>query len=199
MIARARIVAVLAFLGAGALSLISSTQTWILVTLSDGAQEQLAVSGGAALPLLAPLSLTTLALGGALSIAGPVLRYVFGALGAAVGAGLVWLTVPAVFAPPLSTVSAAISTATGIGGEDAVSALVAGLTTTPWPSLTLAAAVLLSAAAVGVLATARSWSDSGRRYRSRGDVRTAPSGPLDPIDSWDDLSHGEDPTARPLD
>ena len=50
-------------------------------------------AGAAALPVLAPLSLAVLALGGALSIVGLVLRYVFGALTVADrGACWRWLT-----------------------------------------------------------------------------------------------------------
>ena len=56
------------------------------VTLNDGAQQTLAVPGSDALPVLTPLSLAALALGAALSIAGPVVRYVFGALGLAIAA-----------------------------------------------------------------------------------------------------------------
>ncbi|MFH5905902.1 hypothetical protein ACHM19_15340, partial [Clostridium perfringens] len=42
---------------AGALGVISSTQTWIDVTLADGAQQTLAVPGADAVPVLTPLSL----------------------------------------------------------------------------------------------------------------------------------------------
>ncbi len=60
---RARSTAVLAMLAAGALGVIASTQTWIDVTLDDGAQQTLAVAGADALPVLTPLSLAALALG----------------------------------------------------------------------------------------------------------------------------------------
>ena len=77
---RARLLAVTVVLAVGALGIISSTQTWLAVTLRQGPDSALLVPGAAALPVLAPLSLAVLALGAALSIVGLVLRYVFGAL-----------------------------------------------------------------------------------------------------------------------
>ncbi len=46
---RGRSTAVLAMLAAGAIGVIASTQTWIDVTLDDGAQQTLAVPGAEAL------------------------------------------------------------------------------------------------------------------------------------------------------
>jgi hypothetical protein len=46
------------------------------------------------------------------------------------------------------------------------------------------------------LATAHRWRSGGRRYqRERGHADSG-SRPHDAIDAWDDLSHGDDPTAR---
>ena len=77
---RARMYAVLGFLLAGGVGIISSTQTWITLHRSDAAAPLL-VSGAEVMPLLAPLSLAVLALGGALSIAGRALLYVFAVIG----------------------------------------------------------------------------------------------------------------------
>ena len=65
MTARARLLCVAAIVLAGAIGVISSTQTWLVVTLA-GAEHELTVPGAAAVPVLAPLSLAVLALGGAL-------------------------------------------------------------------------------------------------------------------------------------
>ena len=52
---------------------------------------------------------------------------------------------------------------------------------------------VLFLAAVMVLLTGRRWKTGGRRYRTG--AATAPAdGPIDPIDSWDELSRGTDPT-----
>ncbi|GAA2954574.1 MULTISPECIES: Trp biosynthesis-associated membrane protein [Microbacterium] len=194
MIARARLIGVVGFLIAGATGLISSTQTWLLVSLSDGAAEPLAVAGASAVVLLAPLSLTALALGAALSIVGRILRPVFGVIGAVLGIALAILTAPIAIQAPVSAVSAEVAAVTGIRGESAIAELVAGITATTWPAITLVAAVLMAAAGIWVLATARLWPEGGRRYQSERAERRRSGGPLDAIDSWDDLSRGGDPT-----
>ena len=199
---RARLLAVVAILACGAIGTLSSTQTWLVVVLDDGAAHTLSVPGASAVPVLAPLSLAVLALGGALSIVGPVLRYLFGALTLAIAALLTWLTVPVAFAPPTSAVSSTVTEATGITGESAVAALVASVSVTAWPIVTLVGWVVLLAAGVLTIATAHRWKGSGRRYRTddapRAEAASA-SRPHDAIDSWDDLSRGDDPTDRPLD
>jgi len=194
---RGRSVAVLAMLLAGALGVISSTQTWMDVVLADGAQQSLSVPGSDALPVLTPLSLAALALGAALSIVGPVLRYVFGVLGLGIAAIVGVSTAQIVFTAPVSATAATVTEATGISGLDAVADLVADISLTPWPALTLVVQVLLAVAAVFTLVTARRWrSGAGRKYRT--ETATAADGtsrPHDAIDSWDDLSRGDDPTA----
>jgi uncharacterized membrane protein (TIGR02234 family) len=200
---RARLIAVVAAVAAGAVGIISSTQTWLWVSLEDGGSA-LAVPGASAIAVLAPLSLAVLALGAALAIVGPVLRYVFGALAVAIAAVLAWLTAQVAFLHPISAVASTVTEATGISGEDAVTELVAQVEPTAWPFVTLAAWVLLLAAGVLTLITGHGWRGSARRYETDAAAATATSTgaasrPHDAIDSWDDLSRGEDPTARPLD
>ncbi len=195
---RARLLAVVAVVLCGALGVISSTQTWLTVVLDDGAQHQLTVPGASAVPVLAPLSLAVLALGAALSIVGPVLRHIFGALSIVIAALLIWLTAPVAVDPPTSAVASTVTEATGITGEPAIAALVSSITVSAWPAISLALWILLFVAGVFTLATARHWRGSGRRYRT-DDAPTPGRGrgsrPHDAIDSWDDLSRGEDPTA----
>lgn len=197
MIRRARFLTVVSTLLAGAIGVIGSTQTWISVTLADGATEPLLVAGAAAVPLLTPLSLAALALGAAVSITGVVLRYVFGALGIAIGVILGVLSAQVAVAPPVSAVASTVTAATGIGGADAVADLVASTSATPWPVFTLLAQIVLVAAGVFALVTARRWRGSAdRRYRpSPATAGASGSRPHDAIDSWDDLSRGDDPTA----
>ena len=202
MIRRARLLAVVVTLAAGAIGVISSTQTWLVVTLNDGGRHELAVPGAAAVPILAPLSLAVVALGAALSITGIVLRYVFGVLTVAIAGVLGFLSAQMAFATPVSAVASTVTAATGITGPDAVDALVATIAATPWPAVTVAAMVALLAAGLLILATARRWGRSGRRYESDASASTqeasaAASRPHDAIDSWDDLSRGTDPTADP--
>lgn len=208
MIRRARIFSVSGIVLCGALSVISSTQTWLHVALVDGGTRDLAVAGAAALPVLAPLSLAVLALGLAMSIIGTVLRHVFAVLTIVIALALSWITGAVVFTQPIAAIAATVTEATGIAGETSVAALVAGVEITAWPMITLITSILLAAAGAFALVTARAWGSSGRRYRTE-DAGVATSGgngatpsasrPHDAIDSWDDLSRGEDPTARPLD
>lgn len=193
---RARSTAVLAMLLAGAIGVIASTQTWIDVTLDDGAQQTLAVPGAEALPVLTPLSLAALALGAALSIVGPVLRYVFGALGVLIAALVGIGTAQLLVSPPVSATAATVTDATGISGTDAVASLVTDLSLTPWPAVTLLAQLVLAAASIFTVVTARRWaSGASRKYRTATEAGADTGRPHDAIDSWDDLSRGDDPTA----
>jgi hypothetical protein len=196
---RGRTTAILAILAAGALLLIASTQTWVSVSLRESPDAALQVAGAAAVPVLAPLALASLAVGGALSIAGRVLGTIFGALALALGILLVILIAPVAVDPPIGTVAATVTEATGIAGEPAIAQLVASITAGAWPAIALVCAAVLAGAGGVVLATAHRWRASGRRYRTDS-PRSAPAagaqetGTLDAIDSWDDLSHGTDPT-----
>src|SRR6478752_912601 len=170
---RARLLAVVAILAAGALGVLSSTQTWLQVTLQDATGRILEVPGASAVPVLAPLSLAVLALGGALSIVGLVLRYAFGALTVAIAALLGWLTAQVAFLHPPAAVAAVVTDATGITGEAAVADLVARIDATAWPFVTLAGWLVLLVAGIVTLATAHRWRGSGRRYRTN--AATPPS------------------------
>jgi hypothetical protein len=195
MIRRARVIAVLGMLLAGAVGVISATQTWVDVVLADGSGQALAVPGAEAVAVLTPLSLAALALAGALSITGLVLRYVFGAIAIAIGGVLAALSAPVAFGPPVSAVTSTVTTATGIAGSDAIAALIATATPTPWPAVTLVAALMLAVVGAFTLVTARRWrSSADRKYRTGARAAAAQSRPHDAIDSWDDLSRGDDPT-----
>lgn len=199
MIRRARLLSVLAILAAGAVGVMSSTQVWLDVMLADGATEPLSVTGADAVALLTPLSLAALALGAALSIVGPVLRYAFGVLTLALGASLLALTWRVAVDPPVDAVTSAVTASTGITGAAAVADLVVSITATPWPAITLVAWVVLLAAGAFVLATARAWGSADRRYRTEAPQAEPTRGaggsrPHDAVDSWDELSRGEDPT-----
>lgn len=197
MIRRGRLIAILVILATGAIGTISSTQTWLTVSLGDGPHDALAVPGASAIPVLAPLSLAVLALGGALTIVGRVLRYVFGALTLLIAGSLAVLTGTVLFAPQPSHVASVVTETTGITGHAAVAELVSSIHTTPWPAVTLVGWIVLAAAGVLTLLTGHSWGATGRRY-STDDGGAANAGgarPHDAIDDWDDLSRGQDPTA----
>jgi uncharacterized membrane protein (TIGR02234 family) len=201
---------VLLLLAAGALLLIASTQTWFVVVLRESPDTPLDVSGSAAMPVLAPLALAALALAAATSIAGRFLSYAAAVLAVLLGVALTML----LWAPATGDTAAAIAPrvteATGIAGAEPVAALVRRVDTTAWPIIALVLSVLVVLVGVFAALTAHAWRRTGRRYRTdsagarpgagaRSDGTEesgagVPAPPLDAIDSWDDLSHGSDPT-----
>ncbi|GAB3154297.1 hypothetical protein GCM10027058_24490 [Microbacterium neimengense] len=195
MIRRARSISVLAILAGGAASTLAATQTWIHVSLTDGAAADVTVAGTAAIPVLTPLSLAVLALGAALSIVGRVLRVVLGALTVAAAIGVASVAAPVVFDVPIDAYAPSVTETTGITGDASVGALVASTSVTGWPIVALLAGVLLLAAGSFVLVTGWRWPGGGRKYdAARRRTAVADDAPLDAIDSWDDLSRGDDPT-----
>ncbi|WEK59816.1 MAG: Trp biosynthesis-associated membrane protein [Candidatus Microbacterium colombiense] len=190
---RGRSLAVSGFLLAGAIGIISSTQTWITVERAD-AGEAILVPGASALVLLAPLSLAVLALGAALSIAGRVVRLAFAVLGAASAVFLGWSTLHLLIAVPESAIAPTVTEVTGLAGTAAISDVVRSAVPTAWPVFALIGWVILLAASVLVLVTWRRWKAGGRRYRTAPEAAAPQDGPVDAVDSWDDLSRGTDPT-----
>lgn len=213
---RARSTTVLLLLAAGALLLIASTQPWFVVVLRESPETPLDVSGSAAVPVLAPLALAALAVAAATSIAGRFLSYAAAVLAVLLGLALTLL----LWAPSTGDTAAAIAPsvteATGIAGADTVAALVRRVETTAWPVIALVLSIAVFVIGLFAAATAHTWPQTGRRYRTDPRSRPGaaasgqdgvgdgapgadgPSGPtaqpLDAIDSWDDLSHGSDPT-----
>ncbi|MGW9112708.1 Trp biosynthesis-associated membrane protein [Microbacterium sp. NPDC055683] len=190
--ARARSIAVLAALIGAATALIGSTQTWLVATVAGAA---LPVTGAEAVSVMQPLALAALALSLVLSIAGRAVRYVLGAVALVVGGAIGWLGLALVADPSPTAAAGPVTEHTGIAGAEAVSELVTALALTPWPAITVAAGLLVAAAGAWTLATAHAWRRGGRRYESGGTRAAADDGaPLDAVDSWDDLSRGDDPT-----
>ena len=198
MIARARLTSVLAIVVGGAIAIISSTQTWLDVTLRAGANEPLPVPGASAMPVLAPLSLAALALGLALTVVGRALRYVFGVLGVVIGGAVLIAAARIALEHPTDAVATVVTASTGLSGADAVADLVGAVTGTFWPVAAAVAGLLILLGGAFALATAHRWRSGGRRYQREPATGHADLGsrPHDAIDAWDDLSHGDDPTAR---
>lgn len=189
---RGRSLSVSGFLLAGAIGIISSTQTWLTVERAD-AGEAILVPGASALVLLAPLSLAVLALGAALAIAGKAVRIVFGVLAAATALFLGWSTLQLLLTEPFGAVAATVTDVTGLAGDDAVHEVVATIVPSAWPYIALVGWVILLLASALILTTWRGWKAGGRRYRT-DHVEKPHDGPVDAVDSWDDLSRGTDPT-----
>ena len=172
-----------------AITLLVWAGTWITATVQDA---PLAVAGETAAPALPALALCGLALAAALSIAGPGFRAVLGVLQVLLG-GSIALSGILVLANPTAAAAPAVTARTGISGSDGVAELLGGVTVTPLPVL----AILLGSASallgVLLLATSRRWPTRSRRFSA---VRTEAAGREDPIEEWDALSGGADPTAE---
>ena len=201
---RVKLALILGVLLASGIALLSWTQVWILadVATSGSAREHLEVTGSTASPALTALALAGLALGGALTIAGPVIRVVLGLLAILLGVS-VFLGAFLAVSDPAGASAAAVTAATGISGKESIDVAVIDPTVTAWPFVALAAAVLMALVGVAIVVTARRWPGPTTRYQA---VRLEPArptdaddaaeaAPRDAVDDWDELSRGDDPTA----
>lgn len=191
---RVKYTLILASLLLAALVLLAWTQTWLTVELVAGAPTaSVPVDGNVAAPALAALALAGLALTAALSIAGLLFRVVLGILDALLGACIAFSAV-LVLTGPVAASEPAVTAATGVAGSESIAEVVSATSLTLWPVLTLVAGVLLVLVGLGVALTARRWPSSSRKYSA---VRLEPANRdemPDAVDSWDELSRGDDPT-----
>lgn len=187
--ARERLLVVLLLLAVGGAVVLASTQTFSTVDVV-GARRPITVPGQQAAPALAPLGLVALALAGALSIAGRGARLVLGVVLVLVGAAVLALVVPSVLDPAAGT-AGAVSAATGVTDVDR---LVRSRQGSGWPAFAAVAGASAGVLGLIVLIRARRWTTGGRRFRASAPVRVS----TDPVEEWDALTKGTDPTADPL-
>ena len=212
---RLKLILILTFLGASALALLAWTQVWVHaeVGLPDAGTQVLQIDGAIAAPALTALAFCGFALAGALTIAGRLIRIVLGALEVLLGVSVFLAAFLAVDDPSRAS-AAAVTAATGIAGHESIQLSVLGTVVTPWPYVAMAAAVLMAATGVMVILTSARWPGPTRKYQAVrfesvasadgsvpaapfvGDSPPAPTAASDSVGDWDDLSRGEDPTAR---
>jgi uncharacterized membrane protein (TIGR02234 family) len=219
---RAKYTSMLAVVVGAGLALLASTQPWITVHLAAAANHagDVVVQGSAAAPALTALSLAGLALAAALAIAGPVVRIVLAALGVLIAVSIT-LSAGIALGDPVQAAAAAITSASGVSGGSSVARLAKSVDVSVWPWVAILGGVVIAVASVAVIVTSRSWPGPSRRYQAvrfedaggqqTGEVpdvlaapdpaapsdRTGQGVPIDrdtAIDSWDELSRGEDPT-----
>jgi len=187
--ARLKLLLLLAGVAFSGLALLSWTQPWFTLTLVDS--QSLSVTGETAAPALTALALTGLVLVGALAIAGPFFRVVLGSLQALLGFTVGFSAVLAILDPVVAS-GADVTAATGVSGDLLVNE-VASYDGTAWPWFAVAAGALLILTGFAVVATAKRWPGTGRKYQA---VRVAPAdGSRSSVDDWDALSGGNDPTS----
>lgn len=191
---RVKYTLILASLLLAALVLLAWTQTWLTVHLIAGAPTaSVPVDGNVAAPALAALALAGLALTAALSIAGLLFRIVLGVLDALLGACIAFSAI-LVLTAPVAASEPAVTAATGVAGSESIAEVVSATSLTVWPVFTLVTGILLVLVGLGVALTARRWPSSSRKYSA---VRLEPvdrDEMPDAVDSWDELSRGDDPT-----
>ncbi len=183
---RLRLTVVLGGVLAAGLALLAWTQGWFGLVL-DGRQA-LDVPGQAAAPALSALGLASLALVGALSIAGPRVRIVLGILETAIGVLLVTVA-SAALADPLAASASTVTAATAVSGPESIAALVTGVAVSAWPAVAIAAGVLTALVGLAVLVTGARWPGPTRKYEAAASTDTGT-----PVGAWDSLSDGSDPT-----
>ncbi|MEJ6489323.1 Trp biosynthesis-associated membrane protein [Leucobacter sp. USCH14] len=190
---RPKLLVVSAIALAGALGLLSGSQTWISFML-DGTHSVETVAGHEVNAAVSPISIAVVAAALALTIAGPVFRRSLGVLVALLGAGLAALTI-SVIAAPLAAITGRITELTGISG-DSTTALVVWNSLAPWIWLCVVAGVLAVILGIVVAVFSGSWSSGGRKYDAtpKSDANAAASGAPDRISDWDALSDGDDPS-----
>lgn len=187
-----RSMTVLVLLLGGALALIGSTQTWVSATGFEAAHvASVELSGQEASPVITAMSLVTIAAGAALSIARKVGRWIIGIVAVLGALAIGWTTVH-VLINPLDAAAPKIAETTGttsmadIAGNVEVSLL-------PW--LTLLGAVIALLGGIIALAYGSRWPVGKTKKYDVGDQKQpGQDGELDEIDTWDELSRGEDPT-----
>ena len=165
------------------------SQTWFILTIQG---KPFPVSGQVAGGALSALALASLALIAALAIAGRFFRVVLGILLALLGVCVIAESAFAVGNPVVAATSA-ITKATGVAGTQSVAKLVTATSLTAWPVVAIVLGVLLTLWGLAIAPTARSWPDSGRKY-SRSRLTPTDIESQDPVQEWDALSEGDDPT-----
>lgn len=250
--ARAKRVKYLSLLGLvvlSALSLLAWTQTWFTAQLSQTQNSPVVgiidVSGEVAAPALSALALAGLALTAALAIAGVLFRYILAVLNILLGVCIA-LSAFLALQDGVRASEPAVTQVTGIAGHESVRTIVSSAIPTAWPIITLVLGIGFVLVGALVLATARRWPSSSKRYRTVAvntadaatDASSAADGPsadvgsrgpgshghsaaaasstgapvstdgttpeapasadgnprMDPVDSWDELTRGDDPT-----
>ncbi len=192
-------VTVLAVLVGAGIALISTTQPWLVITLTAAAGHPapLSITGSDAAAAVIALGVAGLALALALAIAGRVARIVVGLLGIAVAVCLIWAAVPA--AAELHGGYDQITAATGIAGHASVLALIAGVDGQWWRFVPFAGGVLIGLGALSAVVLGGLWPQASRRYESS--TRLAPAKPPASasdaaVADWDELTRGDDPSER---
>jgi hypothetical protein len=191
---RTKSLALLLVLATSAVTFLGWSQDWSTLRIGGQAPALVPVAGSVAAPALSALALSSLALAGALAIAGRALRVVLGVLQALIGLTVALTALTAVVGP-VQAGEAAVTMVTGVAGSGPVASLVVGWTTTPWGPVTVAAGIASALTGLLVAITGPRWPTGRSRYDAPEAGSAARIVPReDPVAAWDSLSGGADPT-----
>lgn len=185
-------VVVLLAVAAGIVLLAAGRTDWITGTV-DGVAGPVRASavGTDAAPGLAGLALVAMAAAVAATTSGRIARWVCVVALAAVGGGVIALSVRALVDAP-TVLGGVAATESGATGQ-----LEATASPTAWPWVAIAASVLLLVAAAGAAVGSRRWGALGGKYeRPTGDEAAEVGGARgERVDSdWDRVTRGDDPS-----
>lgn len=184
----------LALLG-GVLGLLSASRPWLHALVEDPALGRTTVTavGRQAAPVVPAVSLVALAGGVALLPARTLGRRLIGVLLVLVGAAQAAAVVSTVRSPTAG-VADLVGRATATVGVRGT-----GLDVTSWPWLAVLGAALIVAAGALAVLRARAWAAPSTRFGASSDGAGGSASPeagrvVAPVDPWDALSRGEQPT-----
>src|SRR5699024_2634777 len=213
-----RSMTVLILLLGGAIALIGSTQTWVTAPGFDGRHSsagqlvgqgaaprtrasapgfeaahssQLQLSGPEASPILTAMSLVTIAAGAALSIARNLGRWIIGIVAILSAIAIGWASL-SVWTSPATAVAPKIAETTGTTGMEDIADNI-DVSLLPW--LTVFGALLVLLGGIVTLIFGSRWPvGKTKKYERADQIAVDHDAQLDEIDTWDELSRGEDPT-----
>lgn len=187
-----RSMTVLVLLLGGAIALIGATQTWVTATGFEAAHvATIQLSGQEASPVITAMSLVTIAAGAALSIARKLGRWIIGVVAVLGALAIGWTTIH-VLVNPLEAAAMKIAETTGTTNMDNIAGSLE-VSFLPW--LTLLGAVIALFGGIIALTFGSRWPVGKTKKYDVGDQKQPDyDGELDEIDTWDELSRGEDPT-----
>ncbi len=187
---RARSLSLLLSVVGGGLALMFAGQTWLTAHRSDGGTD-VSVTGAQLLGVLTPATFAVLLVAlGIMFVPASLRRLLALALLAAIGV-LIGLAIVVASNPSGFLDSAAIRTATGLTGDPASYISSVDLTAMPW--LTVGAFALALIGAGLAVVTSPRWPDRGQVAKASSE-RAAKSQHVSRIETWDELSSGDDPT-----
>lgn len=175
------------------LVLLAWTQPWfeLDIRLPQGGTTTVTTAGDVAGGALSALSLASLALFAALTIAGRIFRIVLGVLQTLLGLSIA-LSAGTALADPVAASGTPITSATGVAGADSLADLVDSVTATAWPWVALVVGVAAGLLGIAVVVFSGLWPQATRKYSATRLVAADPA--ADPAAAWDTLSGGDDPT-----